>query len=104
MRGSGSGIPMKVLSIGEKIKQLRMDIGLNQDDLTNDEITRSLISMIENNRRSLTHNTAKIIATTLNQYYSNLGKHITAEYLLETKPQQAERLIREKNWKICKHC
>ena len=93
---------MKVISTGEKIKKLRLDIGLNQEDLTNDEITRSLISMIENNKRSLTYKTAKIIANTLNQYYQNLGKEITPDYLLETETQQAERLIKEELEKMQK--
>lgn len=87
---------MKVISTGEKIKKLRLDIGLNQEDLTNDEITRSLISMIENNKRKLTYKTASVIAAILNQYYQNLGKEITPDYLLETESQQAERLIKER--------
>jgi len=87
---------MRVLSTGEKIRQLRLDLGLNQDDLTNDEITRSLISMIENNKRSLTYKTAKVIASTLNQYYQNLGKEITPDFLLESELEQAERLVKER--------
>ena len=91
---------MRVMSAGEKIKQLRMDIGLNQVDLANDTVTRSLISMIENNKRSLTANTAAIIAASLNRYYLNLGKEITPEYLLETEEKQAQRLIIEKYHEI----
>lgn len=87
---------MKIISTGEKIKQLRIDIGLNQDDLTNDEITRSLISMIENNKRNLTYRAAKVIADSLNQYYINLGKRITPDYLLESEVEQAQRLIKER--------
>lgn len=87
---------MKIISTGEKIKQLRIDIGLNQDDLTNDEITRSLISMIENNKRNLTYRAAKVIADSLNQYYINLGKKITPDYLLESEVEQAQRLIKER--------
>ncbi|GAB6086065.1 helix-turn-helix domain-containing protein [Alkaliphilus crotonatoxidans] len=87
---------MKIMSTGEKIRKLRTDIGLNQDDLTNDEITRSLISMIENNKRNLTYRAATVIASALNQYYPNLGKEITPDFLLETEVEQAQRLIKEK--------
>ncbi len=87
---------MRIMSTGEKIKKLRTDIGLNQDDLTNDEITRSLISMIENNKRNLTYRAAKVIAAALNQYYPNLGKKITPDFLLETEIEQAQRIIKEK--------
>ncbi|GAB6087251.1 hypothetical protein [Alkaliphilus crotonatoxidans] len=86
---------MKIMSTGEKIRKLRTDIGLNQDDLTNDEITRSLISMIENNKRNLTYRAATVIASALNQYYPNLGKEITPDFLLETEVEQAQRLIKE---------
>jgi len=86
---------MQVVSTGDKIKKLRIDVGLNQEDLTNDEITRSLISMIENNKRSLTYKTAQVIAASLNQYYHNLGREITADYLLETDEAQAQRLVKE---------
>lgn len=87
---------MNIVSTGEKIKKLRTDIGLKQDDISNDEITRSLISMIENNKRNLTYRTAKIIATELNKYYVNLGAEITPDLLMESEVQQAQRIIREK--------
>ncbi len=87
---------MKVISTGEKIKKLRTDIGLKQDDISNDEITRSLISMIENNKRSLTFRTAKIISKELNKYYINLGAEITPDILLESEVEQAQRIIRER--------
>lgn len=87
---------MEVLSTGEKIKKLRIDIGLKQDDLTNEEITRSLISMIENNKRALTVGTAKVIAAAFNKYYKNLGKEITPDYLLESEAEQVKRIITHK--------
>lgn len=87
---------IRVMSAGEKIKQLRKEIGLKQEDLANDLITRSLISMIENNKRSLTAKTASIIAASLNRYYSELGIKITPEYLLESEEKQAQRLIIER--------
>jgi len=86
---------MEILSAGEKIKKLRCDLGLKQDDITNEEVTKSLISMIENNKRSLSWNTAQIIAGCLNRYYSALGKDITPEFLMETEMDQARRIIEE---------
>jgi len=86
---------MQIISAGEKIRKLRLDLGLNQADLTNDEITRGLISMIENNKRSLTYNTARIIANSFNKYYKKLGKEITPDYLMESDIQYIERLIQE---------
>lgn len=84
---------MEILSPGAKIKRLRKSIGLRQDHLTNEEITRSLVSMIENDKRPLTHKAALIISDALNQYYKNLGKRITPEYLMESETEQAEKMI-----------
>ena len=86
---------MEIISAGEKIKRLRLELGINQAALTNDQITRGLISMIENNKRSLTYNTAIIVAEMFNNYYKHVGQKITPEYLMETDIQQAERQINE---------
>ncbi len=91
---------MEILSAGEKIKKLRCDLGLKQDDITNEEVTKSLVSMIENNKRSLSWNTAKIVANCLNRYYANLGKEITPQYLMETEMDQARRIIGEEIEKL----
>ncbi|SCZ00040.1 helix-turn-helix domain-containing protein [Alkaliphilus peptidifermentans] len=86
---------MELLSVGEKIKKLRKDLGLKQEELTDAQVTRSLISMIESGKRSLSPQTAAIIAKKLNYYYKNLGKKITTEYLLESKEAQVQNIIQE---------
>lgn len=84
---------MEILSSGQKIRNLRKKINLRQDQLTDDKITRSLVSMIESGKRNLNKKTAEIIAEKLNQYYKNLGKEITPQYLLESEEAQAEKII-----------
>jgi len=84
---------MEIMSIGEKIKMLRKKVGLRQDELTDDLITRSLVSMLESDKRNLNKKTAAIIASKLNVYYETLGQEITAEYLLESKEIQASKMI-----------
>jgi len=86
---------MVILSTGQKIKKLRKEMGLTQDKLTNNELTRSLISMIENDRRNLSWSTAEIIAEALNKYYRVVGTEISPEYLLESEAQQVKRNMRE---------
>jgi len=90
MRG---GKTLEILSPGKKIRNLRKKINLRQDQLTDDKITRSLVSMIESGKRNLNRKTAEIIAEKLNQYYKNLGKEITPQYLLESEESQAEKII-----------
>lgn len=87
---------MEVISAGEKIKRLRTDLGLKQEDISNDEITRSLISMIENNKRNLTIRSAKIISRELNKYYINLGEKISTDRLLESEVGSLK-----KDWMKC---
>ena len=84
---------MEILSSGEKIKRLRLEIGLKQNELTDNQITRSLISMIENGKRNLSEDSAIIIAKKLSFFYKNLGKQISAEFLLESEQQQASKYI-----------
>ncbi|WP_026478858.1 helix-turn-helix domain-containing protein [Alkaliphilus transvaalensis] len=84
---------MEILKAGDKIKRLRKELGLKQDDITNAAVTRSLISMIENNKRTLSWQTAQIIADCLNQYYKNAGKIITPQFLMETEVDQARNII-----------
>ncbi|MGV8146827.1 MAG: helix-turn-helix domain-containing protein [Alkaliphilus sp.] len=84
---------MEIMSIGKKIKTLRKKVGVRQDQLTDDLITRSLISMIESGKRNLNKKTATIIAKRLSIYYENLGEIITADYLLESEEIQASKAI-----------
>ncbi len=86
---------MELLSPGEKIKKLRMELGLKQEDITNETVSKSLISMIEKNKRGLTWNTATIIAQSLNRYYRTMGKMITPEFLMETEEDRVNREVKE---------
>ncbi|MBM7614954.1 helix-turn-helix domain-containing protein [Alkaliphilus hydrothermalis] len=89
----------EILSAGEKIRKLRTAIGLSQEELTENVVSKSLISMIEQGKRSLTLQTAEIIAQCLNRYYHKMGQDITAEYLMETE----EDSIREEIAKDLDH-
>ncbi len=86
---------MEGLTPGEKIKKLRLDLGLKQDDLTNEEVSKCLISMIERNKRGLTWSVAKIVADSFNQYYKNMGKEITPEFLMETEIDRVTKEVNE---------
>ena len=62
------------MTLGEKIKQARMEAGLSQRQLCGEEITRNMLSQIENG-------TAKPSMATLSYLASRLGK--TVSYFLE---------------------
>ena len=87
---------------GARIKKLRTDLGLKQTDITSDKVSKSLICMIETNRRSLTYQTAVAIAEELNKHYGPLGKMISVEYLMETEEDRARKEVNEKLKKLKK--
>jgi len=88
----------EILSPGDKIKLHRTKLNLTQEHIIDDTISKSLISMIEQDKRNLTERTAKIIAGRLNKYYESMGQSgqtVTPENLMETEEEQMKRLILE---------
>jgi len=83
----------KYLSPGEKVKKLRLALGIKQEDIADNKLSKSLISMIERDKRGLTRESAIIIANQLNKYYGISGKEVTPEYLLETEKDVARKII-----------
>ena len=85
------------MTLGEKIKQARLEAGLSQRQLCGEEVTRNMLSQIENG-------TARPSMDTLAYFAARLGKHIS--YFLEEdavySPNQelmfqARKAIAEKN-------
>ena len=64
------------LSIGENLKRIRTELGLRQYEITGGEVTRNLISIIENNRTSLTEDKAKLICRNINEIMEDRGLDI----------------------------
>lgn len=85
---------VEVLSPGEKIRNIRKKFKIKQQDITGGEITRNLISIIENNKANLTENVAKILANNINEYCnkSSIDFKITSEYLLENINSQVDKI------------
>ncbi|URZ08869.1 helix-turn-helix domain-containing protein [Clostridium felsineum] len=87
----------RILTIGEKIKKLRSEYKLNQDDIVGTELTRNLISQIEHGKANLTRSTAELIIRNtkdiLEKRGTTLDDNINVEYLLETEESQAKKVI-----------
>ena len=62
------------MTLGEKIKQARLEAGLSQRQLCGEEVTRNMLSQIENG-------TAKPSMATLSYFAARLGKPVS--YFLE---------------------
>lgn len=86
-----------ILTPGEKIKSVRKTLDLKQEDITCGEVTRNLVSIIENNKANLTESVAKIIEENINRICKerNIEFTITKEYLLEDIVSQAKKVASE---------
>ena len=75
----------EVLSPGKKIRKIRKDFRIKQHEITGGEITRNLISIIENDKANLTIHVADILSENINKVCAErkIDFRVTSEYLLE---------------------
>lgn len=87
----------KIKTPGEKIKDIREQLNFKQEDITGGEITRNLVSILENNKANLTENVAKLLSQSINNLCKEKGIDfsITEEYLLESVVSQAKKIANE---------
>jgi len=85
---------MEILSPGQKIRKIRKELKINQKEITGGEITRELISMIENDKSTLTSVVAHIITDNINRICKekNIDFSLDAEYLLEDINSQTDKI------------
>jgi len=85
---------MEILSPGQKIRKIRKELKINQKEITGGEITRELISMIENDKSTLTPTVAQIITDNINRICKekNMDFSLDAEYLLEDINSQTDKI------------
>lgn len=83
---------MIFLATGEKIRNLRKKYNMRQQELEDENITRAFISMIETGKRGLSKETAKHIATKINEKAESLGTpiNIDEDYLMRTPAEDAQ--------------
>ncbi|MCR3760031.1 helix-turn-helix domain-containing protein [Clostridium felsineum] len=85
----------EIMSIGDKLKNLRKKYNLSQDDLAGNQITRNLISQIEHNKANLTKSSAKIMLTNLKKICDKKNTEVEEDidYLLEDERSQANKVL-----------
>ncbi|MGH4124765.1 MAG: helix-turn-helix domain-containing protein [Clostridium sp.] len=87
----------EILSPGKKLKKIRKGFKIRQHEITGCEISRELISVIENDKCGLSQKVAEILAENINKICKerNIDFHLTAAYLLEDVTTQANRVADE---------
>ncbi|WP_346889938.1 hypothetical protein [Clostridium sp. UBA1056] len=85
---------MEILSSGQKIRKIRKELKINQKEITGGEITRELISIIENDKSTLTPAVAQIVTDNINRICKekNIDFSLNTEYLLEDIDSQINKI------------
>lgn len=89
------------ITLGENLKMIRKELNLRQSDIAGGEITRNLVSLIENNRTPLYERNANLIAKNMNQHLEerNSKIFISSKDLMHperyTAKKKSEQIIKE---------
>lgn len=83
---------MEFIEVGEKIKRLRKQLGMTQEDLQAENVTRGLISMIETGKREVTYSVSIKLADKFNKKASELDftLNVDADYLMRSPKEDAK--------------
>ncbi len=83
---------MKFLTTGEKVRKLREQLNIKQEDLVSEKVTRGLISMIETGRREVSYKTAIKLAEKFNTKAEELNiiLNVDEAYLMRSPKEDAE--------------
>lgn len=86
---------IEILTPGDKLKNIRKKYKLKQAEISCGDMSRNLISLIENNKTPLTQSAAKIIVTNINTILKDkmIDYQITCEELLESTTEQINKII-----------
>ncbi|MCF6462636.1 helix-turn-helix domain-containing protein [Clostridium sp. Cult1] len=81
------------ITIGQNLKRIRKDFDLRQYELAGEQITRNLISLIENDRTPIYHNVATIISKNINKiiYDKGMDIYIQPEDILNPERYDARK-------------
>lgn len=89
---------IEILSPGERLRKIRKELGLTQDDLAGEKFSKNYISMFENNRREINIISATFLVERINKLAQERGKkvNITTAHFLKTEEDIADQKC--KNW------
>lgn len=88
---------MEILSPGKKLRKIRKDLKIRQHEITGGEITRELISIIENDKCNMTSSVAEILVSNINRICRerNIEFNLSVDYLMESVKEQTNKIADE---------
>jgi transcriptional regulator with XRE-family HTH domain len=83
------------ITVGQNLKRIREELGLKQYEITGGEITRNLISIIENGKTPLYEINARIISENMNSIMEERGLdvYIEPEDILNPERYEAKKRL-----------
>ncbi|NLW23349.1 MAG: hypothetical protein GXY88_08915 [Tissierellia bacterium] len=93
------------ITIGQNLKRIREELGLKQYEIAGNEVTRNLISLIENDKTPIYYNVAHIIAKNINKTINKKGIqiYIQPEDILNPGRYEARKQANKYIEKLQKH-
>lgn len=93
---------IKILNVGERLRQERKKLKLGQDDLAGNKFSKNYISMFENNRRSINRRNAEYLAQRINELSVEQGieNYIEPDYFLKSNAELAKECCENKIEKL----
>lgn len=87
----------KIITSGERLKAIRKKYNIKQYELSGNDFTRNLISMIETDKSNLMQSTAEILLKNIQEICKKKGIecNVTLEYLLESPQNQTKKIFNE---------
>ncbi|WBW96441.1 helix-turn-helix domain-containing protein [Oceanirhabdus sp. W0125-5] len=84
-----------IITQGYRLREIRKKLGLKQEDVSGNEITRNLVSMIETDKATLTHKAAKVIHSNLKEVIKkrNIKCDVNIDEIFITEEEQAEEIF-----------
>lgn len=81
-----------IIAAGQSLKRIRKELGLKQQEIVGEEITRNLISMIENGKSPLNYRIAQLAVDNINRIAEerNLGVYFVPEDIIYPKRMEAK--------------
>jgi len=81
------------ISIGENLKNIRKSMGFRQQEISGGDITRNLVSLIENNKTPLYEKVARLLAKNMNNLAMerNMDVYIDPEDMLNPQRYEAKQ-------------
>lgn len=89
---------LQVFSQGEKIKNLRYQLDITQNELANEKLSQQVISKLENDKMLLSYNYARLLIEKIQQISEQKGIELnfnnTIQYWMESKKFQADNILK----------